>query len=186
LATQVWCLAVRPQAQGALARTKLKNYRKQNPWSLLTPSHQQIDGEAKLDNLDRRAGGGTPPRDRLNFGIRDPWRRIGLRFWMQRKRYWTLARLRRMLSSEPGVGAGLVPAPIGHPQGVPLHTLGVAPPGLNEGLERAVRSRVFRLAKPGAIERYRYSLTAKGDPDWEREPWKTLRRATQVKRGVRG
>jgi hypothetical protein len=52
-----------------------------------------------------------------------------------------------------------------------------------------VRSRTFRLAKPGAIERYRYSLTANGDPDWEREPWKTalaLRRAAEGRISTKG
>jgi hypothetical protein len=139
-------------------------------------SHQQIGGEGDSDNRagnsDTPAPSGNLECDRLNFGIRDLWRRIGLRFWVQRKRYWTLARLRRILSGA-GVGAGLVPAQTGRPRGAPLHAGGATPPGPNQGLERVVRSRAFRLAKPGAIERYRYSLQAKGDPDWERGPWKS-------------
>jgi len=56
-----------------------------------------------------------------------------------------------------------------------------------EGLERAVRSRAFRLAKPGAIERHRCSLKATGDPDFEQEPWKSalaLRRPVEVDYGT--
>lgn len=41
--------------------------------------------------------------------------------------------------------------------------------------ENAIRCRRFRLAKPGAIERERFRLLANGDPDWNLEPWKSLK-----------
>ena len=41
--------------------------------------------------------------------------------------------------------------------------------------EGAVRYLRFRVAKPGAIERERYRLLANGDPDWNLEPWKSLK-----------
>ena len=41
--------------------------------------------------------------------------------------------------------------------------------------EDTIRCRQFRLAKPGALERERYSLLANGNPDWNREPWKNLK-----------
>jgi hypothetical protein len=148
-----------------------------------------------VGNSDLPAPSGTPGCDRLSFGVLDPWRRIGLRFWMQRKRYWTLARLRRMLPPggtatpgcvpppEPAPPSGGALAPIAgtwHSQGWLCHR------SPNEGLERAVRSRAFRLAKPGAIERHRYGLQRNGDPDWERDPWKSAlaqRRAAEIRQG---
>jgi len=41
--------------------------------------------------------------------------------------------------------------------------------------EGAVRCRRFRIAKPGGLERERYRLLANGDPDWSREPWRSLK-----------
>lgn len=41
--------------------------------------------------------------------------------------------------------------------------------------EGAVRCLRYRIAKPGALERDRYKLLANGDPDWSREPWKSLK-----------
>ncbi len=41
--------------------------------------------------------------------------------------------------------------------------------------EGAVRSLWYRIAKPGALERYRYKLLANGDPDRTQEPWKSLK-----------
>jgi hypothetical protein len=86
LATKVWCLAIHPQARRPLARTNLKKSRKQTAWSLRMSSHQQIGGEGDSDNRagnsDTPAPSGNLECDRLNFGIRDLWRRIGLRFWV--------------------------------------------------------------------------------------------------------
>jgi len=41
--------------------------------------------------------------------------------------------------------------------------------------EGAVRSRRYRMAKPGALERDRYKLLANGDPDRTQEPWRSLK-----------
>jgi hypothetical protein len=41
--------------------------------------------------------------------------------------------------------------------------------------EGAVRSRRYRIAKPGAVERHRYKLLANGDPDRTQEPWRSLK-----------
>jgi hypothetical protein len=181
LATEVWCLATRPEALEARLRTKPKNYRKQTGLDLRASSHQQIGTEASgagvqgsgADSQGTGIGDQGLGAPRLYFVIRDPWQRIGLRFWVQRRRYWTLTRLRQMLSGAD-VGAGLVPAQAGRPQGVPLQAATAnRTPASGRRLERAVRSRVFRLAKPGAIERYHYSLMPNGEPDWDREPWKT-------------
>ena len=97
--------------------------------------------------------GGEPRVVRFKYGVRDDWRRIGLTFWVQRKAYCTLERVARVLlgQEEP------------------------APPEWNEGLERAVRCRAFRLRKPNPRERWRFSLDADGKPDWTREPWKSTR-----------
>jgi hypothetical protein len=84
--------------------------------------------------------------------VEDNWRRIGVAFWVQRRRYLTVARLKRMLQ-------GLEPAVM---------------PGPGEGLESRVRCLVFRLRRPGYFERLRYSLDRNGNPDWDRQPWKSL------------
>jgi hypothetical protein len=84
--------------------------------------------------------------------VEDKWRRIGVAFWVQHRRYLTVARLERMLR-------GLEP---------PLK------PGPTEGLEGRVRCLVFRLRRPGYFDRMRYRLDRNGDPDWDCEPWKSL------------
>ena len=240
LATQVWCLTLRPQARRLFAETKLKDHRKQASWTLRTSTDQQMAGGADSGPSDSRKAksgdapaGSTAGRERLNFGIRDPWKRIGLRFWVQHKRYWTPARIRRMLEAMaaaegetesaggalaadpkrhgtpigseearpgrpwPGRAGAAEPAPVPGDALDPIiaaldglewlaRQKGLEHRGPNEGLERAVRSRAFRIAKPGAIERYRYSLTPSGDPDWEQEPWKSALarlRAGKTKKG---
>jgi hypothetical protein len=90
----------------------------------------------------------------LRYRAEDPWRRIGVAFWVQRRRYLTRARARRMFRGQEPVSLG--PA--------------------NEGLENRVRCLVFRLRRPGYFERLRYSLDRNGDPDWSRLPWRSLPR----------
>jgi hypothetical protein len=46
----------------------------------------------------------------------------------------------------------------------------------DEGLENRVRCAMFRLRRPGYFERLRYSLDRNGDPDWNRQPWRSLPR----------
>ena len=105
---------------------------------------------------------------------------------MQRKRYWTLARMRRLVTA-----MAVAEEEIGSLEAALAAEVEkqAAPAGPGEGLERAVRSRSFRLTKPGALERYRYSLMPNGDPDWEREPRKgalALLRAAKAKHGSPG
>jgi hypothetical protein len=89
---------------------------------------------------------------RLRFKVKDEWRRIGLVFWVQRKKYRTVARLLRVL----------------------LGVESVACPGPGQGLEARVRSRIFRLRRPRPLERARLALDPNGNPDWSREPWRSL------------
>ena len=90
----------------------------------------------------------------LRYRAEDPWLRMGVVFWLQRRRYLTLARVRRMFRGQEPVSLG--PA--------------------NEGLENRVRCLVFRLRRPGYFERLRYSLGRNGDPDWSQPPWCSLPR----------
>jgi hypothetical protein len=94
----------------------------------------------------------------LRYRAEDNWRRIGIVFWVQHRRFLTTARLKRML-------AGLEPLSV---------------PGPNEGLESRVRCRVFRLRRPGYFERLRYRLDRNGAPDREREPWRSAVRSGKV------
>jgi len=103
--------------------------------------------------------GGEPRVVRFKFEVRDDWRRIGLIFWVQRKAYFSLERIVRLLEGSE------IPEP---PQG-------------DQGLERTVRSKAFRLRKPNPRDRWRYSLEADGKPDWSREPWKSLRARAEAK-----
>jgi hypothetical protein len=47
-------------------------------------------------------------------------------------------------------------------------------PAADEGLENRVRCLVFRLRRPDYFERLRYGLDRNGDPDWKRQPWRSL------------
>jgi hypothetical protein len=90
----------------------------------------------------------------LRYRAEDPWWRIGVVFWRQRRRYLTPARVKRMLRGREAVVARAA----------------------DEGLENRVRCVVFRLRRPGYFERLRYSLDRNGDPDWNRQPWRSLPR----------
>ncbi len=98
LATKVWCLATRQEARKALQKAKLESHVESKASAMPVSSGQEIG--------------------RFRFRVTDDWRRIGLLFWVQRKRYWTPKRVERVLLGleEP------------------------APPRLEEGLENAVRS----------------------------------------------
>ena len=74
--------------------------------------------------------------------MEDPYRRIGIVFWVQRRRYWNPQRIGRVL-------AGVDPVP--------------APEGLR-GLEGGLRCLVFRMRKPrNWDERLRYGLDRQGN-----------------------
>ena len=78
---------------------------------------------------DRRKGWARS----LRYRAEDPWRRMGVVFWLQRRRYLTRARVRRMFRRQEPVSLG----------------------SGNEGLENRVRCLVFRLRRPGYFERLR-------------------------------
>ena len=88
----------------------------------------------------------------LRYQAEDNYWRIGVVFWIQRRRYLTPARVKL-------IRAGLEPLVLG---------------AADEGLENRVRCLVFRLRRPGYFERLSYGLDRNGDPDWSRLPWRSL------------
>lgn len=121
---------------------------------------RQLDGFATKVWIMARNGGvmGRKPRfgifsaesrplpiSRLLFRLDDERRRIGIVYWMQRKRYWTLERRLEAL-------AGMYPANV---------------PTVGEALQDKLHHRVFRVRRPGLWERQRLGFTnpAPGQPD---------------------
>jgi len=85
----------------------------------------------RLGKFSKRSG---PLRARLLlFRMVDEHRRIGIVYWVQRKRYWTLARKLEVL-------AGIYPANV---------------PTLGEALQDKLRHRVYRMRRPGLWEQQR-------------------------------
>ncbi|MGO9273618.1 MAG: hypothetical protein ACLQOO_25835 [Terriglobia bacterium] len=81
----------------------------------------------------------------IRFRIKDHQRRIGLVYWVQRRRYWTAERLcQDLMSDEP----------------VPI-------PAVGQVIEDKLRKRAFRLGRPRFVERMQYRLDRDGvfDPD---------------------
>ena len=74
------------------------------------------------------------------FTIRDLWRRTGLTFWVQRKRFWTLERV---------FSAVLSKAPTEEPP-------------LRQMLEHSLRHRVFRLRRPSIWDLEKWGPKKKG------------------------
>ena len=85
----------------------------------------------RLGKFSKRSG--LLPTRRLLFRMVDEYRRIGIVYWVQRKRYWTLARKLEVL-------AGIYPANV---------------PTLGEALQDKLRHRVYRMRRPGLWERQR-------------------------------
>jgi len=80
------------------------------------------------------------PRARLLFRIKDPRLRIGMVYWVQRKRYWTGKRfIEDVLNG--------VPSPV---------------PTVAQALESKLRKRVYRLGRPGFLEQVQYGLDRDG------------------------
>ncbi len=104
LAARAWCLA---RKRGRL-------------WSKAGICFR-MSGKTLADTLS------IPIPNLLRIRIEDSWRRIGLVFWVQRPRYWTLERrIRILLGNEP-----------------------VALPPPSYRLEQRWRRRRFRARKPG-------------------------------------
>ena len=83
------------------------------------------------------------PQSPTRFRIINHWQRIGLVYWVQRRRYWTMKRFWKDRAS----GAE-----------IPI-------PSVGEVMEAKLRKRVFRLGRPGFIERMRYRLDREGNFD---------------------
>ncbi|HME00360.1 MAG TPA: hypothetical protein VKM93_23895 [Terriglobia bacterium] len=81
----------------------------------------------------------------MHFRIKDHRRRIGLVYWVQRRRYWTVDRL-------CGASGSDEPVPI---------------PAVGEVIEEKLRKLAFRLGRPRFVERLKYRLDRDGvyDPD---------------------
>jgi len=93
----------------------------------------------RLAKFSKRSG--PLPTRRLLFRVVDEHRRIGLVYWVQRKRFWTLAR-------KLGVLAGIYPANV---------------PTVGEALQDKLRHRVYRMKRPGLWERQRLGLNQYGN-----------------------
>jgi hypothetical protein len=80
------------------------------------------------------------PRSLSLFPIQilDPWRRVGLVYWVQRKAFWNLKKL---------LGAVFGGAPVEEPP-------------LRQSLESRIRRRVFRMKRPSLWDRQKYGLDA--------------------------
>ena len=142
-AAEAWCMAV----GRASFRTKLECALQSVPKDLWVLAQDVCEG-------------GFRPRQRyrpgfarsLRYQAQDNYRRIGVAFWIQRRRYLTEARVRRITKG--------------------LERFRLRP--ADEDLEVRVRCRVFRLRRPGWDERMFYGLDRNGDPDWSRRPWRSL------------
>jgi hypothetical protein len=141
-AAEAWCVAVGRSS----FRTKLECALNSMPKGSRVLSQDPREGLFR--SLRYPAGHARS----LRYRAEDPWRRIGVVFWRQRRRYLTPARVKRILQ-------GLGPLSI---------------PAADEGLENRVRCLVFRLRRPDYFERLRYGLDRNGDPDWKRQPWRSL------------
>ncbi len=86
------------------------------------------------------SGSRSLSRSRLLIRMKNHWLRIGLTYWVQRKRYWTMKRLVKDMVSG---------------QRSPVPTVGQA-------LESKLRKRAFRLGRPGLFERMQYRLDRDG------------------------
>jgi len=82
-------------------------------------------------------------RSRLPIRMKNHWRRIGMVYWVQRKRYWTGKRFVQDVLS------GL-PSPV---------------PTVAQALESKLRKRVFRLGRPDFLEQIQYGLDRDGFRD---------------------
>ena len=81
----------------------------------------------------------------LHFRIKDHRRRIGLVYWVQRRRFWTLERQIQALEYED----------LGSKEPLPI-------PSVGEMLEEKLRKLEFRLARPRFVERLTYRLDRDG------------------------
>jgi len=111
-----------------------------------------ILGSKPQSNLSSVASTPLPQHESpLRFRIKDHRRRIGLVYWIQRRRFWTAERQIEALQWEEVLGSK-EPLPV---------------PSVGEMLEEKLRKLKFRLARPRFVERLTYRLDRDGvfDPD---------------------
>jgi hypothetical protein len=102
-----------------------------------------------------------PSMNWSGIAIRHPWARLGLVFYVQRRRGWRRrqlsARLWESLGRYPGAGSW-------------------KPPASGPELETGLRSRIYRLGRPRYWEQIRYCLDRRGcyHPEW-RGPYRKVR-----------
>ena len=143
-AAQAWCMAVGRD----FFRTKLEC-----PLNSVAKSSRVLaqDGrEARMRAFRHPSGSART----LRYRAEDNHRRIGVAFWIQRRRYLTAARVKRIMA------------------GFERFRIEEALP--DQGLESTVRYLIFRLRRPGYFERLSYGLDRNGDPDWSQQPWRSL------------
>jgi len=112
MTTAVWCVARRLGINGLKPRSSVFSERSEPPQISILP-----------------------------IRMADQRRRVGITYWVQRKRYWTPERVIRAAFNQ-------------YPAGVPT---------LGEALEEKLRHRVFRLGRPGLWDRLRYGLDEHGN-----------------------
>ena len=143
-AAQAWCVAVGRD----FFRTKLES-----PLDSVAKSSRvlaQDPREARMRSLRRPPGFART----LRYRAEDKYRRIGVALWIQRRRYLTAARVKRIMAG--------------------FERFRIEEAAADAGLESRVRCLVFRLRRPGYFERMSYGLDRNGDPDWSREPWRSM------------
>jgi len=79
-------------------------------------------------------------RPLLLIRMKNHWLRIGMVYWVQRKRYWTMKRILKDVAN-------------GYRSPVPT---------VAQALESKLRKRTFRLGRPGFLERMQYRLDRDG------------------------
>jgi len=104
----------------------------------------------------------------LNFRIKDHRRRIGLVYWIQRRRFWTTER--QILAQQWKDLGSKEPLPV---------------PSVGQMLEEKLRKLEFRLARPRFVERLTYRLDRDGvyDPNLPPPDPALLARHTQLYAG---
>jgi hypothetical protein len=86
--------------------------------------------------------------------MKNPWLRVGMVYWVQRKRYWTGERFVQDVLNG-------VPSPV---------------PTVAQALESKLRKRVYRLGRPDFLDQVRYGLDRDGVLDPHAPPNPALAR----------
>jgi hypothetical protein len=118
--------------------------------------------ESTLESVENGTCSVKPSTNWPGIAIRHPWARLGVVFYVQRRRGWrkrqVSVRLWESLGRYPGAGTW-------------------KPPDPGPEFESGLRSRIYRLGRPRYWEQIRYCLDRRGcyHPEW-RGPYRKLRR----------